>query len=149
MGGMETSLRILRILWGALLMAIVLYVVVGEIVAKNHSALNPTFYEAISLIAILDVITIFAVRRVMVSGALKALASDVENKAGLIHWRAGSIVTFALCIAVGLFGLVVRILGASSSQAAPFYLSGVLLMLCFVPRRPASNALGASASSMG
>jgi uncharacterized membrane protein len=66
-----------------------------------------------------------------------------------MRWRAGLIITFALCLAVALLGLVLRILGASSSQATPFYLAGALLMLYFVPRRPASKELGASATTMG
>jgi F0F1-type ATP synthase membrane subunit c/vacuolar-type H+-ATPase subunit K len=132
-----------------LMFAIVLYVFVGELIAKNHRAVDPVLYRALSVMAVVEVIAIFAVHRVVVSRTLGVLAADIENKAGLMRWRAGLIITFALCLAVALFGLVVRILGASSSQAAPFYISGALLMLYFVPRRPASNEVAASASTMG
>jgi len=57
----------------------------------------------------------------------------------------GSIASFALCEAVGLFGLVLRILGEMLEQAAPFYGAAFFLLMIFFPRNPANGSASPTA----
>ncbi len=146
---MNTSLKLLRMVWGALLVSILLYVLIGERAAHSRATLDPTMFRAIALVAILTVAILFMVRRVVVLRALRTLAGASNDSAALLRWRGGCIATFALCEAVALYGFVLRMQGFTLSQVAPFYISGMVLMVYFGPRRPASNAMAADASIAG
>ena len=124
----------------ALLVSIALYVFVGERMGKNLGAPPTNFYFAITLVAITTMGMTFAVRRLFVLRAEVTLAAQPDDSAALKRWWAGYIFTYALCEAVALFGLVLRILGFTLSQVMPFYLVGFVLMLLFGPRRPSSEA---------
>jgi hypothetical protein len=146
---MDTSLRLLRMVWGALLFSIAMYIVIGELEGRNRGGVDTRMFQAIALLGVVTVAMIFAVRRFMVFRAQEMLASAPADAAALLRWRGGCIVTLALCEAVALYGFVLRMQGFTLSQVAPFYIGGLLLMIYFVPRRPASNDLGASASTVG
>jgi F0F1-type ATP synthase membrane subunit c/vacuolar-type H+-ATPase subunit K len=76
------------------------------------------------------------VRRLFVLRAEVTLAAQPEDATALNRWRAGYIITYALCEAMALFGLVLRVLGFTLSEVTPFYLVGFVLILVFTPRRP-------------
>jgi len=146
---METTLRLLRMVWSALLFSIVMYVLIGERVGPHRTALDPTIFRAIAFVAVATVGMIFAVRRMIVLRAAQTLAGQPADNAANLRWRGGYIVTFALCEAIALYGFVLRMQGFSLSQVAPFYFGGLLLMVYFGPRRPASNEVGAGVSTVG
>jgi F0F1-type ATP synthase membrane subunit c/vacuolar-type H+-ATPase subunit K len=147
MSTMDSSLKLLRIVWAALLMAIAGYIVIGERVPSSRPSANPLIFRAIALAAISTVVIIFVVRRVIVTRATQTLGSNPGDQSAFLRWRGGSIAIFALCEAIALYGFVLRMQGFTLSQVAPFYISGLLLMVYFGPRRPASNAISASASA--
>jgi F0F1-type ATP synthase membrane subunit c/vacuolar-type H+-ATPase subunit K len=133
---MESARKILQIVRSAMLVSIALYVLVGERIAKNLGAPPTNFYFAITLVAITTVGMTFAVRRLFVLRAEVTLAAQPEDATALNRWRAGYIITYALCEAMALFGLVLRVLGFTLSEVTPFYLVGFVLILVFTPRRP-------------
>ena len=45
-------------------------------------------------------------------------------------------ISFALCESAGLCGLVLRLLGATTLEAAPFFAGAFVLMLAFRPAAP-------------
>lgn len=139
---MEASLRLLRILQAAMLVSIVLYAVVGEVAGPQHpKAVSPALILILAIVASCTVLAAFLLRRLMVFRSLGVLAHQPSDAVALSRWRAGYIVTFALCESIALYGLVLRILGQTLSHSAPFYLAGFLLMLYFGPRRPPSSDL--------
>lgn len=122
-----------------MLTSIVLYVVVGEKLVLHAPTPNLTIFYAISFASISTVGAIFVVRRTLVmqsEGVLRDRPDDVVN---LGRWRAGHIVTFALCEALALLGLVLRLMGFGLAQVWPFYLGGFVLMLFFGPRSPQTD----------
>jgi hypothetical protein len=121
----------------ALLVSIALYVFLGERVGQSMAAApNRNLYFVLTLVAITTVGMIFALRRLLVLRSEATLAAQPNDPAALNRWRSGYIITYALCEAVALFGLVLRILGFTLLQVAPFYLVGFVLMLFFRPRLP-------------
>ena len=138
---MEASLKMLRTVRLALLVALLVSVFVGERIPHPPKPTNPAFYYTITFMAVGMIVAIFLLRRVMVIRAEQTLAHNAEDSASLSRWRAGYIVTFALCEAIALYGFVLRFLFFSLTQVMPFYVVGFVLLLFFRPRRP-SNEIG-------
>jgi hypothetical protein len=84
---------------------------------------------------------LFFLRRLTVRRAEPALAGPSIDSTTLARWRAGIIVTLALSELIALYGFVLRMIGFSLSEVAPFYVAGFTLMLFLGPRK-LSNELG-------
>jgi len=139
---MEPSLKLIKIIRAALMAAIILYGLVGEILAQKALATPRSasgIYFAITLCAITLVGVIVAVRRLWVLPAEVMLAAQPLDVAPLMRWRAGYIATYAVSEAIALLGFVLRILGFTLSAVIPFYLVALILMMFFGPRRPAND----------
>lgn len=78
----------------------------------------------------------FGMRRVPVSPAEAAVASHPDDVAALNRWRGACIASLAVCEVVAVDGLILRILGFTLGQVAPFYLASFMLLAFFGPRRP-------------
>jgi hypothetical protein len=134
---MESQRRAVKIIRIAFLVSIALSVFLGERVGQRAPP-NRNLYFALTLVAITTVGMIYAVRRLLVLRSEATLGAQPEDTAALNRWRSGHIVIYALSEAVALFGLVLRILGFTLSQVAPFYLVGFVLIFVFGPRRPST-----------
>lgn len=132
---MEPTLRTLRLIWGAFLCSIFVYILIGERV-PHSSPPAIMVLGAIAFLCVANVGGIFFFRRMMVDKAAAILGSHPDEPSALARWRAGSIITLALCESVALFGFVSRMLGFSFSQVAMYYLSALILMIFLLPRRP-------------
>ncbi len=129
-------MKILRVLQIAMLVSIVFFGLVAEgLKGKLSAAPAAGIYYAISLVAIVLVAMVVAVRRWFIAKAEAALAVQPTNAAALTRWWAGNIVTYALCEVVALFGFVLRVNGFTFPQVASFYVVGFALILFFGPRR--------------
>jgi hypothetical protein len=137
---MEPALKTVRMIRIALLVSIALYLPLGEYVGQTTvSAPDRNVYFALTLVAITTLGMIFAARRLFVLRSEATLAEQPDDLAALNRWRSGYIITYALSEAVALFGFVLRMLGFTLSQVAPFYLVGFVLIMIFGPRRPSSG----------
>lgn len=138
----ESAIRTVQRVRIALLVSIVLYVPVGEgVISRHASPPNPILFHVLVLIAITNVALTLIVRRILVTRAESALADPAPGADALNRWRAGYITIYALCEAIALYGVVLRVLGFTLSQVAPFYLAAFVSLLFFFPRRPV-NTIG-------
>lgn len=119
--------------------SILLYAAVGEIVRPGARAVNPALSYAFSTAAVAIVGMIFVVRRTLVFRSAESLALHPDDPLTLNHWKTGYLATYAFCEALALFGLVLRFMGCTFQQSAPFYLSGLILLAFFGPRRPVAS----------
>ncbi|MGD0181381.1 MAG: hypothetical protein ABSC15_16325 [Terriglobales bacterium] len=134
---MEPQRKLLQTVRIALLVSIALYVFIGERMGRSTSAApDRNIYFVVTLVAITTVGIIFAVWRLFVLRSEAALADHPGDTAALKRWRTGYIITYTLCETVVLFGLVLRLMGFTLSEVAPFYIVGFALILLFGPRRP-------------
>jgi hypothetical protein len=138
---MDSSLKLLRAVRLFLLASIVLYAVIAERFGPAPKAQAPLLFYVITAVAISLIATMFAIRRGRLARLERVLSSDQEDIAALNPWRATYILIFMACEAIALYGLVLRFLGSTFMQVAPFYIAGFVLMLYFAPHRP-TNALG-------
>jgi hypothetical protein len=137
---MESILRQLRLVQIAMLVSIALYVFVGEEAAGRVAAPNTTMFYAISFVSISVVGAVFVVRRTLVFASEVQLRETPDDGALLARWRSGYICTYALCEALALFGLVLRMAGFRLAEVWPYYVGGFALMLLCAPRRPRAEA---------
>jgi hypothetical protein len=136
---MDASIRMLRILQIAMLVSIALYILVGERVGSVRQLSDPTIFYVLSMVTVTIVGVILVVRRTLVAHSAGILRDRPNDGTTLGRWRAGYVMTYALSEAIALFGLVLRIIGFSLSQIAPFYVAGFILLLFYGPRRPVSS----------
>ena len=135
---MPRVLRTLRAVQWSLLVSIVLCAFVGERMGPAVRGADPTLSYIFTTLAVGIVGTIFVVRRTLVQRAEASLATRPDDSLSLGYWQTGYIVTYALCEALALFGLVLRFRGSQFQQSLLFYIGGFVLIFFFRPRRPAS-----------
>jgi hypothetical protein len=134
---MKAAVRLVRQVQIALLVSIALYAAAGERLARTvtHDPANALFH-ALSLISISLVGATVVMRRTLVFPAEAALKERPDDSVALARWRAGYILLYALCEALGLFGFVLRALGFTLANVWGFYVGGFLLLLLYSPRTP-------------
>jgi F0F1-type ATP synthase membrane subunit c/vacuolar-type H+-ATPase subunit K len=135
---MTRVLRTLRAVQWSLLISILLYAFVGERIGPTVRSVDPALSYIFSTLAVGIVGTIFVVRRTLVQRAEASLASRPDDSLSLGHWQTGYIITYALCEALALFGLVLRFRGSQFQQSVLFYIGGFVLIFFFRPRQPAA-----------
>jgi hypothetical protein len=126
----EGTLRFLRIVHAALFVAIVLYVYVAE--GLLHPAVQPldsTFYVSMMLAGFASTAIAIVVRHRMLPPAFEALQTNPNSPASLNRWRVGILIGDSLAVSVALYGFVLRMIGASTARAVPFYACSFVLML--------------------
>jgi hypothetical protein len=132
---METAVRLVRLVQIAMLVSIVLYVAVGELVGRAAASNNALFYT-MSLTSISTLGAAFVVRRTLVLPAESLLREKPSDPLVQALWKTGYIFLYALCEALALFGLILRMAGFTLVHVWGFYLGGFLLLLLFSPRAP-------------
>jgi len=137
---MDTAFRGIQIIRMAMLGSIVLYLVLVQMLPSAIKP-NPIIFFVLTGVAVTMVMMAFFMRRILVVRHEATLASQPNDMKALNTWRSGYIVTYALCEAIAIYGLLLHLLGFSLSMVLPFLLAGFVLILYFAPRRP-SNAIG-------
>ena len=136
---MMGALRTVRLILFAMLFSIVIYAVVGEVVGPRLTTGANTLY-AISFASISLVGAILVVRKTLVLQSEVELRSKPGDAVLVARWRTGYLVTYALCEALALFGLLLRLMGFTLSSVWPYYAGSAVLMLLFWPRMPQQAA---------
>ena len=136
---MGPAVKTVRLIQIAMLVSVGIYAVVGE-VAGRHLNTDATVIYAISFASISLVGAILVVRKTMVLQSEAELKAKPGDPVILARWKTGYFVTYALCEALALFGLVLRMLGFSLNQVWPYYAGSFVLLLLFWPRMPQGRA---------
>ncbi|HXE90551.1 MAG TPA: hypothetical protein VNK82_06260 [Terriglobales bacterium] len=133
---LEINLRQIRIIHLVMLLTIPLYFVTAEMLAPPTARDVRAIRQGIIVMALLFSGVAVVVRKRMLDSAVDILRLKPDDTPALVRWRAAHIVTFALCESVALFGLVLRFLGATTLEGAPFFAVAFVLMLVFRPVAP-------------
>ena len=141
---MKLALRTVRLVQIAMLVSVGIYAVLGEVVRPPYTAPQSFLYAA-SVASIALVGAILVVRRTLVLQSEIELRQKPDDPITLSRWRAGYVVTYALCEALALFGLTLRLVGFSLNNVWPYYAGGFILMLLFWPKLPKAEMRGLSA----
>ena len=82
--------------------------------------------------SVVTVLIAFAFRRRLLPSAVEALQRGDAN--GVRRWRTANILSMVLAETIGMFGLVLRIMGGSRRVAWPFFIGAIILLLVWTPR---------------
>ena len=120
----------MRMVRGFLLVASLIYPFIAEKIAKPHPAPAAAFYYAILVMGAVEIAIVVVIRK----KTEPLQDATLADKTSLVRWRAAHIIVYALALSVVLYGLVVRVAGATLSQAVPFYTAGIAMLLLFSPK---------------
>lgn len=137
---MTRALGMLRSIQWAMLGSIVLYGVLGRVTRPLNQGVDPGLSYLFATLGVAIVGIIFVVRRTLVFRAEASLANAPDDSLSLNQWRTGYIATYALCEALGIFGLILQFMGGGLQASVPYYLSGFVLLFFFRPHQPQTQA---------
>ncbi len=132
---MESARRILQIIRAAMLVSIGFYVAISVAIPSTATP-NLIILRAVSVLAVMLILTIIVVRRLFVLRSEAALAAQPSDSKALARWRVGYLLTYILSEGIALYGVVLHFLGFALAQVTPFFLTGFVLLVFFRPRRP-------------
>lgn len=128
------SLKIVRVLHLVFLASVAMIAALGEVLplgaVRNPGGLRYSLLVA----AVITLLLAFRLRGALVRSTAEALARSPSDPALWARWRTGHLLSFALCEAIAVFGLILRISGETLLNVAPFYLFAFLLLLSWAPR---------------
>jgi len=134
---MKAAFLQLRLIHGSFILSWFLFILVTVYIIHPVDKLTGmTVPLALGVAALSSISVAQALRQKLVVAPAEELARQPDNAALLQRWRSGNIVQFAFAESVSLFGLVLRLLGASWPIAAPFFAVGLLILLLSAPRDP-------------
>lgn len=139
-GLVNDALKIVRLVHAAMLGGIIVEALAAELAHPAPGAVNPSISYALATLSVAIVGSVFVVRKTLALPSAKALAEHGDDAIAQQQWKMGHLLTYALCQGLGIFGVVLRFLGASFQDSLPFYISGFIMLFFFAPRNPAAGA---------
>jgi hypothetical protein len=130
---MGPAVRLIRIFQIATLASVLFYALLGEMLGRKQASETTPFY-AFSFVAIAIVGAIVVVRRTLVKPSEDLLRQKPMDNLTLARWRSGYFLMYAMCEALALLGLILRLRGFSLAHIWGYYLGGFVLALLFSPR---------------
>jgi F0F1-type ATP synthase membrane subunit c/vacuolar-type H+-ATPase subunit K len=122
---------IFAIIWGVLALAQLLYVAVPLPVQEKDPELLSTLALVLGFVAFSEALAIVALLRIRALGPIASGDLDLREQSGLTKLFTTLILTWILAESIGVYGLVLRMLGAESDLWSPFaMLGGLLLLIC-------------------
>lgn len=134
---METgaaSLRRGRVVHAALALVILFYVYLSEFLAPPDAKVSSSFVVSIAIFACVIALIAYQIRRKKLQPAMEKLRQDPNDSEALKNWRAASIAPSILAESIGLFGFVLRFMGAGRGVSWPFFLASLVLLAMWRPR---------------
>jgi len=137
---MRAAFLQLRLIHGSFILSWFLFILLTVYIIHLMDKLTVmTVPLALGVAALSSISVAQTLRQRLVIVPAEELARQPDNAALLQRWRSGNIVQFAFAESVTLFGLVLRLLGASLPIAAPFFALGLLMLLLNAPRDPSGQ----------
>lgn len=128
----NSSVRSMRIFQFIFLATILGYAYVAERSSHPTSAVQPVMVGSFSILAVFTALVALTLRRRLLPSAVEALQRGDANGVG--RWRSANILSMVLAEGIGMFGLVLHILGGSRRVAWPFFIGAIILLLVWTPR---------------
>jgi hypothetical protein len=134
MTSIKKALRVARVLHVALIVMAVIEFDVSYRLAPIQNQISPIIVYAITFVCLNDVGVAAFLRRRMIKPSEESLRSNPNDETALKKWRAGVIVSLGMASTIVLFGVLLRLMGATWNVASWFFIVGILLLLAWTPR---------------
>lgn len=126
----------LLIVWSALAVSQVIYLLVPAPPARTASTLPDAFPMALGTVALLEAVGIVALLRVRAFAPVQSGRIDPTSKSGAAQLFTSLILAWVLAESIAIYGLVLRFLHFSSTAWAPFAAAGAFLLILGRPWHP-------------
>ena len=131
----QKTLRSVRVIHAALLLAALLYVWLPTMIVHTSGKEVPiAMVLAVSIVALSSLGIAVFFRRRMVQPAADRLSKNPEDAQAAGRWRSSVVVSLAFCESVVLFGLILWFIGAGWNVYGVFYAIGIFFLLAWYPR---------------
>jgi hypothetical protein len=141
------SLHQMRIVHTVFVVAVLVQIYTSEWLAGNGTGYSMTFLAGIIIVAGFDVLMAYYFRRKKLFPALEKLRRDPNDIQALKQWWGATILVLVLTMSVALYGLALRVLGASRRVAWPFFLLALILMFLWRPQLDLSGSVPEAGSA--
>jgi len=133
----QGTLRMLRIVHGAMIVAIVGYcVVLSQISPSSRQGVDRIFLGSIAFICVGEVAVGFVLRSRLITQSYETLRVTPDDPTALGRWRQGAIISAVIGESIVLFGFPIYVIGGRIDQSAPFFAAGTIVMLLWWPKQP-------------
>lgn len=131
----DLAIRRARIMVGFFLVYLVLLpLILEKFVPVTATTIDQPFFLGICIVSVLEIGVVLAVRnRYPLAREEIALQEGESSRVG--KWLRIQIVSYAIAISVALYGVILRVLGASLIKTVPFYAVAIVLLLGWWPRK--------------
>ena len=130
----QKTLRIMRVLHAALVLAALAYIILAILVARAPVSFVDPIVSVVFAVAALPPLGIAVFYRTrVVQPAAERLRANPDDNSAATRWRQGVLISLICCECVVLFGMVLRFAGGSWNVCAIFYAVGIFLMLAWTP----------------
>jgi hypothetical protein len=132
------TLRSLRLTHAALIVTVLLYVfyIPRVIPQQAHSPVSSALLIALAILSAAVIGFGIFIRKNKIEPAFETLQRVPDDLKALGQWRIGATISSVLAESIGLYGLVIYMVGGTLKQAAPFFVVSVIVMLLWWPRQP-------------
>ena len=131
----QKSLQGARIIHGAMLFAALAYVVVAlYLESPAKGAVPSTVVGGLGIGAFSLLIVAVFFRTKFVQPGAEKLRANGDDETGAKLWRTGTIVSLVFAESIVMFGLVVKMIGASWNASGIFYVAGILALVAWWPK---------------
>ncbi len=133
---LPSAIKFMRRVWLLMVGSILVLAATTEMFAPSSRHPAKSFFESITVVAILCAVGWAVLRRKYVGAGRRQLARDPKDTLALRRWQTGRTISFMMSEAVALYGLNLRYAGFTLSEVLPFYAAGLILMIFSAPRPP-------------
>lgn len=131
----QKTLQTVRLIHLALLFAAFAYLALPLVVGAPKTTVPPAaMILAMGFVSVSTMGAAYFIRVRLVQPANEKLAGNPEDAGAAGRWRAGVIISLALCESVALFGFALRFMGGAWNVCAVFYTVGIFFLLAWTPR---------------
>jgi hypothetical protein len=130
----KTMLQRVRVLHATFVVTQFLFVFVVKIAQPVAQAVHSAIVIALGVVALTNCGFALFFRDWKVKTSEEKLRTQPDDPGVLREWFSGNVISFAFAESCGLFGVVLKLLGADWKVAGPFFGLAVVVMLLLTPR---------------
>jgi len=131
----QKTLRIMRVLHAALLLATVAYVFLSVFFADGSSAEHDRVLTiSLGVVAMASLAIAAFYRARLVQPASEKLRATPDDASAAGRWRQGVLLSLVFSETVVLFGMALRFVGGAWQVCAVFFAAGIFFLLAWTPK---------------
>jgi hypothetical protein len=136
----QRTLRTARLVHIGLLLWVLFALDAGYRVKPFQNQISPIMVYAITFVCLNDIGLAGVYRSRFVKRSEDSLRSKPFDESALKKWRQGVLTSLVMAYSIVLFGLLLKLMGATWNVAGWFFVAGALLLLAWTPRLNVSVA---------